>query len=233
MEDAQASQAIKRKADEMDREEIERRLVELDAEKAELKARLLHLPPKAAGSPGSTKQKTVSDEAWLKARTAFLVEEKELSKHIAAVAAARSNLPRRAIAADYEVVTADGQVPLSSLFGQNQILIMYHLMMAPGQAKPCSTCSFFIDHFAGAMPHLSQRVSLVVAAKAPYEEMAVACACKEWNNIPLVSYGDSTLGEDMQVSWTPEQVAADDRPCVVLSLPPPFSLLSSSLSLYA
>ena len=85
-------------------------------------------------------------------------------------------------------------------------------MMAEGSTEPCSLCSFFIDGFQGGLPHLLPRCAFAVVAKASYATIAAGCSSKGWDNVPLFSAAGSTFGEDLGVSFTPEQQAAKDMP---------------------
>jgi predicted dithiol-disulfide oxidoreductase (DUF899 family) len=78
-------------------------------------------------------------------------------------------------------------------------------MFKEGDVRPCSLCSMYVDQFNGVLPHVRPRASLVVVAKALPEQLAKAAADKGWV-VPLLSTGSSTFGEDMGVSFTPEQV---------------------------
>jgi predicted dithiol-disulfide oxidoreductase (DUF899 family) len=150
----------------------------------------------------------VVDE-WLKARLELLEEEKKLSRLSASVAKKRRSLPRREVKEDYAFIGANGKSTLSALFGEHSQLIVYHMMMGAGAKSGCKLCSFFIDQFMGGLPHLKPRATLAVVAKNDFANIKAWISEKkvDWDNNVFYSSSCSTFSEDLQVSFTPEQIA--------------------------
>jgi predicted dithiol-disulfide oxidoreductase (DUF899 family) len=115
-------------------------------------------------------------------RKELLQSEKELSKRAAKLAMERRQLPQYELStkelSDYAFEqTGDGQkVSLTELFDQGSTeLIIYHMMFGADAKKLCSLCSFFIDQFVAAVPHLQARgVSFVVIGKGSWENITNA-----------------------------------------------------------
>ena len=152
-----------------------------------------------------------SEEEWLAARMELLAEEKALSKQMAALAQKRSKMPLRPID-NFRLDGPDGPTTLSALFNETNQLIVYHLMMGEDAKEPCSLCSFFIEGVQGGLPHLLPRASFAVVAKASFRDIAQGTAHKGWDNVPLYSSANSSFGEALSVSFTPEQEAAKNKP---------------------
>ena len=151
----------------------------------------------------------VGNDEWIAARLELLEEEKQVSKAIAALAAKRAALPWREVSEDYALVGAGGATSLSALFGDQSQLIVYHLMMGPGITEGCSLCSFFIDQFMGGLPHLRPRAAFAVIAKTEYSNLGAFASSKQgWDASVFFSSSGSSLNEDLQVSFTAEQVAS-------------------------
>src|SRR5210317_1420998 len=102
-------------------------------------------------------------------RDKLLAAEIELRKQIEVVVGLRQTLPLGGMAEDYKFMGADGQIPLSSLFGDHQSLIVYSFMFGGQQTDPCPMCSAFMDSLRGHLHHISQRTGFVAVARSPYE----------------------------------------------------------------
>src|SRR3954471_5307898 len=86
--------------------------------------------------------KVVSQDEWIKARKAFLVKEKELTKQRDALARERRALPWVKVEKQYFFDTADGKkVSLSDLFDGRSQLFVYHFMLGPNEPGQCVGCS--------------------------------------------------------------------------------------------
>ena len=97
---------------------------------------------------------------------------------------------------------------LSSLFGDQEQLIVYHMMMGKGSTSGCKLCSFFLDQFMGGLPHLLPRASFAVVAKTEYQHIQSFALSKEgWDPSLFYSSATSSFNEDFQVSFTKEQMS--------------------------
>ena len=108
----------------------------------------------------------VAAAEWQTAREKLLIEEKEATRALDALAAERRKLPMVEFDNDYAFEGADGAASLLDLFEGRRQLIVYHFMLAPG-AHPCVGCSAFVDNI-GHLAHLHARdTSLALVSRAP------------------------------------------------------------------
>lgn len=116
----------------------------------------------------------VSAQEWQTARDALLVREKELTRELDALAAARRRLPMVALDGDHEFTAPDGaRVRLPDLFDGRRQLVIYHFMLSPGQDWVCDGCASFTDNLAD-QSHLNARdTTLILMSPAPQDEIDV------------------------------------------------------------
>lgn len=141
----------------------------------------------------------VSAEEWEAARAALLIKEKEHTRALDALAAARRRLPMVALAADkYRFTGPDGeQVGLAGLFDDKRQLIIYHFMLEPGQDWMCGGCCTFTDNLALGQWHLNARdTRLILMARAPHEEIEPVRRRFGWT-VPWYSSYGSEFNDDM------------------------------------
>ena len=133
---------------------------------------------------------TVSRENWLGALNAHRRKERALTAQLDALAAERRLLPRERVDDNYESDTPDGRMGLRDLFDGRYQLIVYHHMLRPGDAAPCSGCCMFGDQ----IPHLAHLhacdTSLVFVARAPLDEIEALKERLGWR-FPFVSTGEA------------------------------------------
>ena len=142
--------------------------------------------------------------AWLKARKALLVREKELTHLRDELARARQALPWVAIDADYRFETPKGQASLADLFDGKRQLIVYHFMYGPDWEAPCKSCSFWAEHYDAIRAHLTQRdTNLVVVSRAPLAKLEAFRKRMGWR-FPWVSSGGGRFNQDFDVSREPD-----------------------------
>ncbi len=167
------------------------------------------------------------------ARDRLLEQEIELRRATEAVAAARRQLPPGgAIPEDYVFHGAgpDGtstHVKLSELFAPDKdALVIYNFMFprSPGDGRPgpeagqtallplaegpCPSCTALLDQLEGAAEHVSQRLNLVVVAKAPLPRILTFARERGWRRLRLLSsagnrYNRDYLGETAAGSQMP------------------------------
>jgi predicted dithiol-disulfide oxidoreductase (DUF899 family) len=112
----------------------------------------------------------VAAAEWQTAREKLLIEEKEATRALDALAAERRKLPMVEFDNDYAFEGADGAASLLDLFEGRRQLIVYHFMLAPG-ANPCVGCSAFVDNI-GHLAHLHARdTSLALVSRAPIAQI--------------------------------------------------------------
>jgi predicted dithiol-disulfide oxidoreductase (DUF899 family) len=141
----------------------------------------------------------VTPTEWQAARDALLVKEKEATHARDALAAERRRLPMVAYRNDYVFEGPDGTATLLDLFEGRRQLIVYHFMLGPGDADPCSGCSMVVDQI-GHLDHLHARdTSLVLVSRAPYAEIAPVQARMGWDK-PWYSAFGSDFSADCGIS---------------------------------
>lgn len=92
----------------------------------------------------------VDMSTWNEASAALLAREKALTRESDALAAERRRLPMVEVDGGVDVVGPDGAVPFTTLFGDNDELIVYQHMWydgAPhqGQCEGCTTAAWQLD----------------------------------------------------------------------------------------
>jgi predicted dithiol-disulfide oxidoreductase (DUF899 family) len=147
-----------------------------------------------------------SDE-YRAARDRLLQAEVELRAHIEAVAAQRRELPLGgAVPADYVFQEwhsgGPREIRLSELFAPgSDTLLLYSFMWVPRSqglsfVGPCPSCTSIIDGIDGTLPHLTQRISFAVTAKAPIEPFRSHGEARGWRHARLLSAVPSSYNRD-------------------------------------
>lgn len=161
------------------------------------------------------------------ARNRLVEQEIELRRAMEAVAAARRRLPPGGVVPEDYVFQAQGpagaptQVRLSELFAPGKNSLVIYSMMFPRAADddspgplggqtallplaegPCPSCTTLLDQLDGAAEHVSQRVNLAVAAKAPIERILTFAAEPGWRRLRLLSSAGSTYNRDYLAETT-------------------------------
>lgn len=151
-----------------------------------------------------------SREAWLKARMELLAAEKAFTDKRDELSALRRKMPWVKVDEAYVFEGPDGQVSLKDLFAGRSQLIVYHFMFAPENEWGCKSCSFWADHFDGAIPHLGARdTSFAVISRAPVEKLQRQAKRLGWT-FPWVSSGRTSFNYDFAVSFAGGAGSEDD-----------------------
>jgi predicted dithiol-disulfide oxidoreductase (DUF899 family) len=143
-----------------------------------------------------------SREKLLQAEIALMHQREE-------VAALRRALPPGTAVQDYAFVEgprflSDADEPLhtvrlSELFtAPDRPLVVYHLMYGKLQTTPCPMCTMWIDGLNGVARHLERNVDFVVAAAADPAALRAHARDRGWENVRLLSCGDSTFQHDFE-----------------------------------
>ena len=155
------------------------------------------------------------------ARDRLLEQEIELRRAMEAVAVARRRLPPGGmVPGDYafQGQGMDGDsvdVRLSELFAPGEDSLVIYSMMFPrdpgderpgpqrGQTAllplaegPCPSCTALLDQLEGAAEHVSQRVNLAVAGKAPLRRILAFADERGWRRLRLLSSARTTYNRD-------------------------------------
>ncbi len=139
-------------------------------------------------------------EEYRRQREELRLAELELIDHVERVAALRRQLPADTVVDDYRFidVASGGIVPLSALFtGPDRALILYHFMYGKAQTEPCPLCTMWIDGYNAAAPHITQNADFAVVAAAEPAALEAHATSRGWNNLRLLSTGDSTFKHDL------------------------------------
>jgi predicted dithiol-disulfide oxidoreductase (DUF899 family) len=162
-----------------------------------------------AGTALHTKTFPGETEQYRQARDQLLTAEMDLRAREEVVAAQRRELPLGGeVATDYiferwdEQAHATREVRFSELFEDGQdTLFLYSFMFIPGAKQlplevGCPSCTSIIDAVDGQVPHLSQRISIAVEAKAPIERFQAHARTRGWRHAPLLSSANNTYRRD-------------------------------------
>ena len=141
-------------------------------------------------------------------REELLAAEIALKDQVERVAALRRQLPVGMSVPDYvfregppdlsQQDSADfADVQLSDLFiDGHDTLIVDHLMFAAADDEPCVMCSMWADGYNAVWPHIMQRASFVLVAKAEIGKLRGFARRRGWDHIRLLSSHDSTFNRD-------------------------------------
>ncbi len=167
------------------------------------------------------------------ARDRLLEQEIKLRRAMEAVAVARRRLPPGGMVLEDYVFQAQGpggdpaEVRLSELFAPGKDSLVIYSMMFPrapdderpgpqgGQTAllplaegPCPSCTALLDQLDGAAEHVSQRVNLAVAGKAPLERILTFARERGWRHLRLLSSAGTTYNRD----YLAETAEGDQQP---------------------
>jgi predicted dithiol-disulfide oxidoreductase (DUF899 family) len=145
---------------------------------------------------------------YIERREALRLAEIEEMQQRERVAELRRQLPKGAPLEDYvfwegpaELSTGDEPVravQLSELFSApGRTLVIYQLMYGKKQTEPCPMCTMWIDGYNGVARHLAQNADFAIAAAADPATLRGYARVRGWNNLRLLSCGDSTFKYDM------------------------------------
>jgi predicted dithiol-disulfide oxidoreductase (DUF899 family) len=139
----------------------------------------------------------VSAQEWKAARDALLVKEKDHTRALDVLAAARRRMPMVRLDKDYRFTAPDRTtVGLAGLFQGRRQLVIYHFMLEPGQDWICGGCASFTDNIAD-QSHLNARdTTLILMARAPQEEIDPIRQRMGWT-VPWYSSHGSDFNDDL------------------------------------
>jgi predicted dithiol-disulfide oxidoreductase (DUF899 family) len=159
---------------------------------------------------GTYRQTNLPNESaeYLARREEVRLAEIELRNAREKVAALRRQMPPGATVEDYEFIEGpasldDGDAPakkvrLSELFtAPDRSLVIYHFMYGKKQTEACPMCTAWIDCYNGIAHHLAQNVDLAIVAAADLPTLRAHARKRGWNNLRLLSAGDSTFKYDL------------------------------------
>lgn len=170
------------------------------------------LTPAAEMAATNTTRHPGESEDYRRARQALLVEELELRRHVARVAALRRDLPEGGeVPDDYRFVAEDGsEVSLTDLFGDHDTLIVYSYMFGPRREAPCPMCTSLMGGLDHKITDLRQRVGVAFIARSPIDRLIDAKAARGWSDLPVYS--------DVSGDYTRAYVSAEDDDAPALNV---------------
>ncbi len=152
------------------------------------------------------KPNIVSQDKWLKARTALLLEEKEFTRLRDQLSQKRRQLPWVKVDKNYSFEGMNGTETLSDLFDGRSQLIVYHFMYGPDWEDACPSCSFWADNFNGIDIHLKHRdASLVAISRASLDQLQAYSSRMGWD-FKWLSSSASEFNYDFQASFRAEEM---------------------------
>ena len=136
--------------------------------------------------------------AYRKARTALLVEEIELRRHIERVAAQRRALPMGGEAGAYQFLDEQGKtVGLIDMFGEHGTLVTYFWMYGPERERPCPMCTGLLGSLDIPAVDLEQRVALAVIGRSPVARQLAFARERGWRNLKFYQ----CVGDDFPTDY--------------------------------
>ena len=143
---------------------------------------------------------------YRRARNRLLKSEVELRRQIESVAAQRRKLPLGGeVREDYvfEALPAGEKevqkVRLSQLFQPGRDTLFSTTSMFPetiDSMAPCPSCTSIIDAVDGAARHVTQKINLVVVAKAPIDKFSRHARKRGWRHAQLLSSASNSFNVD-------------------------------------
>ncbi|ETW98875.1 MAG: hypothetical protein ETSY1_17100 [Candidatus Entotheonella factor] len=153
----------------------------------------------------------VSREAWLEARQAYLLKEKEFTRLRDELSQQRRELPWVQVDKAYVFHGPNGRETLAELFDGRSQLLIYHFMFGPDWEEGCPSCSFWADHFDGMMIHLNHRdVTMLAVSRAPLEQLEAYKQRMGWTFKWVSSY-ETDFNYDYHVSFTPQELESGEK----------------------
>ncbi len=140
-----------------------------------------------------------SAEEWQSERDALLVEEKEATRRLDAIAARRRRLPMvRFDNQKYLFDTTDGPKRLLDFFGGCQQLAVYQFM-DNGPDTFCPGCTHFTSSVTALSTLADEGVSWRTVSNMPLTQMQSYWASKDWR-VPFASSHGTSFADDCGAS---------------------------------
>ena len=137
----------------------------------------------------------VTPEEWWRAREELLVNEKEATRLLDALAARRRRLPMAEFdVARYEFATPSGPKSLLDLFDGRDQLVVYQFMDR-GPDAFCPGCTNFTNNVVNLASLEECGVSWVTVSNMPLEQLAAYRTRMGWT-VPFASSRGTTFSED-------------------------------------
>ncbi len=155
-------------------------------------------------------------EEYRKLREELLTAEIALKDQIERVAVLRRQLPLGKCMSEYLFREGPADlsrndpadmfdVRLSDLFTDgHETLLVDHMMFSAGpyDITPCTMCSMWADGYNAVAPHVMQRTSFVLVAKAEITELRTFARRRGWGRIQLLSSSNTSFDHDCGMGKT-------------------------------
>ena len=133
--------------------------------------------------------KVVLEGQWQSLRNSLLEQEKELTRQMDRVNAARRRLPMVKLEKTYSFDGPNGKTTLLDLFAGRRQLIVYHFMFDPAWEKGCPGCTGYVNAL-GDLSMLGERnTSFVLISRAPLAKLDGYKKLKGWQRPWYSSFG--------------------------------------------
>ncbi len=143
-----------------------------------------------------------ASDSYREAREKLRAAEIALTEQREEVARLRRALPADTpVPQDYLFTEATGSGPqsvrLSQLFAEGEeALIVAHYMWASADEQPCPMCTMWTDGYDAVLPHVAQRVPMVVVTKQEAARFRAFADGRGWRNLRLLSSGGTSFNRD-------------------------------------
>jgi len=146
--------------------------------------------------------KIVTRQQWLDERKTLLEKEKEATRTLDSVRAARRRLPMVRVEKEYRFDGPDGEASFADLFEGRRQLLVHHFMYFDEPDRFCPSCSLEADqnynrHFLDELHKRS--ITLAAICRAPAERILEEKEKKNWN-FPFYSSRNSNFNYDFQAT---------------------------------
>lgn len=140
----------------------------------------------------------VDQQTWRSALDDLRRREKDATRELDAIAAARRRLPMVELP-EYTLMSADGPVRLADVFDGRTQLITYHHMWTDGAEWQCGGCTGFTSQFTRLDFLDNYDARFVVVTNGPIDE-ALAYRDKVGNRMDWYSSSESSFGTDVDAA---------------------------------
>jgi predicted dithiol-disulfide oxidoreductase (DUF899 family) len=151
--------------------------------------------------------KIVSRSEWLAERKALLEKEKEATRQLDAMRAARRHMPMVEVNKEYLFDGPNGKLSLLDMFEGRQQLIVHHFMYFAEPSRFCPGCSLEAsqNYHKVLLEKLHKKsVTLAAVCRAPFARIVQEMAKNNWD-FPFYSSEKSDFNYDFQASVDPKR----------------------------
>ncbi len=140
------------------------------------------------------KPEVVTEAEWQKARSEFLVAEKEATRALDGLAARRRRLPMFKFGNDYIFDSPSGPTSLLQLFeGRSQLVVYQHMDVGPDAF--CPGCTYFTNNVTDLHDLADTDVSWATVSNMPLPQIETRKKEKGWT-MPFVSSHGTSFSQD-------------------------------------